>query len=152
MAASNSPKVKALILTFEYHDVDGLTKETRDVRYVFESLWGDDMVTKTRIPMQDSLKVLKEQLDEFLPRKNTDTLFIIYYHGHGFKNRRHQLSLRRSVTYPSLHNRSKCWSIFMLKYSDNSHNYPRDLDKKLAAFWNDVQNASVSRGQLKERL
>lgn len=163
MAPSNSPKVKALILTFEHHDVKGLSEEINAVEYAFRSLWGLDtqVVTNIQIPKKDSLKVLEAKLDALLPRwsrsdrNSSDTLFIIYYRGRGHKNEKHQLSLLRSYI-PSFVN--ECMELlvdeaFTLTPSKNSHNQPRNWEDKLTTFWKEIhQHHEMSADNMRNRL
>lgn len=77
-------RVKVLLLTFNHHDLDDvLDKETENVKEAFEKL--NYTVYNEEIRMKRSLAGLKVILEEFLPKEECkDTLFIIYYHGHGY--------------------------------------------------------------------
>lgn len=76
-------RVKVLLLTFDHHDLDVLDQETEDVKDAFEKL--NYTVDNKKIRMKRSLAELKVILERFLPREECrDTLFIIYYHGHGY--------------------------------------------------------------------
>lgn len=77
-------RVKVLLLTLGHHDLnDGLDEETEDVKEAFEKL--NYTVYKEEIRMKHSVDELQVILERFLPKEECkDTLFIIYYHGHGY--------------------------------------------------------------------
>lgn len=81
-------KVEVLLLTFQHHGLRSLDQETGDVTSAFEKL--KYSVKPYEIPMEDSRKSLNEKLTGFLPMKEVleskTTLYIIYYHGHGYLN------------------------------------------------------------------
>lgn len=57
--------------------------ETEDVKEAFKKL--NYTVSKAGIRMKHSLDELEVTLEGFLPQEECrDTLFIIYYHGHGY--------------------------------------------------------------------
>ena len=98
--------VKVLILTFKFNDLE-LEDETKGVNEAFDEA-GYVVEEPYEIEMDKSLNKLKTRLRNFLPDKKVeDTLYIIYYHGHGgiireeTMNRKgkpkwtHTLSLRR---------------------------------------------------------
>ena len=99
--------VKVLILTFKFNDLE-LEAETKGVEEAFVNA-GYEVDKPYEIEMDNSLDKLKMRLRNFLPynNKDEDTLYIIYYHGHGGiireekMNRKgkpqwiHTLSLRR---------------------------------------------------------
>lgn len=95
-------RVRVLLLTFEYHDLrPGLDEETTRVRRAFESLWGHDgVVSEFTIPMRDYRTELRQRLGEFLPSQGQieiglDTLYVVYYHGHGGRNAEGKFTLFR---------------------------------------------------------
>lgn len=83
-AGRSYARVKVLLLTFEHHDLDDvLDRETEDVKEAFELL--NYTVEKEEIRMKHSLAELEVILERFLPQEECrDTLFIVYYHGHGY--------------------------------------------------------------------
>lgn len=98
--------VKALLLTFEYHDLNGsngqklLDDETTLVNGAFTRLWGRDAVTEERIPMYKPREWLTNTIRAFLPTASEevrDTLYIVYYHGHGYRNEKGGFTLLRFV-------------------------------------------------------
>lgn len=95
-------KVRVLLLTFEYHDLrPGLDEETTLVSNAFESLWGHDgVVSPFTIRMCNYRAGLRQRLKEFLPssehpRAGSDTLYVIYYHGHGGRDAEGKFVLSR---------------------------------------------------------
>ena len=72
-------RVKVLILTFEYTDLD-LNRETKSVVRAFKAL--GYKVKPLNISMDDPWMKLRPDLLQFL-RWQENTLQIIYYHGHG---------------------------------------------------------------------
>ncbi|KAK3366650.1 hypothetical protein B0T24DRAFT_722635 [Lasiosphaeria ovina] len=68
---------KVLILTFELYDLD----INEDIWHVFESM--GYQVERYGIPVVDSTRQLNARLRQFMESKYSDSLFIIYYNGHG---------------------------------------------------------------------
>ena len=74
--------VKVLILTFKFNDLE-LEEETEGVQKAFNTA-GYVVDEPYEIEMDKPLDKLKTRLRDFLPNnKVEDTLYIIYYHGHG---------------------------------------------------------------------
>ncbi|KAI7781670.1 hypothetical protein LA080_014436 [Diaporthe eres] len=111
-------RVNVLLLTFYHHDQgDDLDDETEHVKEAFERL--NYTVSEEEIRMKHSLAELEVVLERFLPKEECkDTLFIIYYHGHGY-----------------LRPADDEFTIF-------SHNHPssRDLQRQVTEFWDKIDN------------
>ena len=75
--------VKVLILTFKFNDLK-LKAETKAVQDAFVNA-GYVVDEPYEIEMDKSLEKLEKRLRNFLAYKNKDedTLYIVYYHGHG---------------------------------------------------------------------
>lgn len=90
-------EVNVLLLTFQYHDLGSfLDKETEHVRKAFQTL--KYKVSEETIQMGCSLDEIKEQVNRFLKsskRRPEETLYIIYYHGHGDVTRTGEFTIAR---------------------------------------------------------
>ena len=75
--------VKVLILTFKFNDLK-LEAETKAVEGAFINA-GYVVNEPYEIEMDNSSEKLEKRLRDFLPgkKKDEDTLYIVYYHGHG---------------------------------------------------------------------
>lgn len=98
--------VKVLLLTFEYHDLNGpngqtlLDSDSNLVKAAFTKLWGQDTVTERQIPLHKSQEWLIETIRAFLPTASEeyrDSLYIVYYNGHGHRNKEGKFTLLRYV-------------------------------------------------------
>ena len=81
--------VKVLILNFKFNDL-GLEDEIRQVTEAFDHARYESP-THYEIEMDNSLDGLDKKLQKFLPKTKTqNTLYIIYYNGHGGITREEQ--------------------------------------------------------------
>jgi hypothetical protein len=114
--------VFALVLEWEEHDLDeyedaetgsielGLDEEAEWFQDVLESR--GYQVCKFPIPMQKSIISTRRTLKRFFEYANSETLLIVYYHGHGEMSATGELRLARCVNKSHLpHRRVEVWSL-----------------------------------------
>jgi hypothetical protein len=75
--------VKALLLSWENHDIDGLEEELEDFETILRETYHYD-TTRLQIPDSERpIRPLRKKVRAFIEGDNGDCLYIIYYAGHG---------------------------------------------------------------------
>jgi hypothetical protein len=84
--------VNVLLLTFEFNDLK-IKEETKSVEDAFAGV--GYKVYLYGIKMEDTLSSLQKKLKSFLQAEGKNTLFVIYYNGHGGIEEDNTLSFAR---------------------------------------------------------